>query len=159
MKRKKLSFSILIIGGVLLLTTAVLFRQSEKSNNPIEGGAGVLDDFIKTEKEGAKLTLDFGNGEVATYAGLPVSNQEMPEVLEELTAYGLLERISKTEGLPLEIKRYDFGILVEAIGEKKNTNEAAWIYFINGKPGETAADKQVVKNGDSVEWKYIKPVW
>ena len=42
-------------------------------------------------------------------------------------------------------------------GGTENTKDLSWIYFVNGKSGEVAADKYELKNGDKVEWKYMKP--
>lgn len=76
---------------------------------------------------------------------------------DELTVFDLLTKVSEKNGIPIESKQYDFGIFVESIGGYKNTNEKAWIYFVNGKSGQVSADKQQVSPGDLIEWKYIKP--
>lgn len=73
------------------------------------------------------------------------------------TAFEALQNLAKQENLDLKTKQYDFGVFVEGIGGVENTKEKAWIYFINGKSAEVAADKYELKNGDIIEWKYIKP--
>ncbi|MCL4382460.1 MAG: DUF4430 domain-containing protein [Patescibacteria group bacterium] len=73
------------------------------------------------------------------------------------TALEALQNLAKQENLDLKTKQYDFGVFVEGIGGVENTKEKAWIYFINGKSAEVAADKYELKNGDIIEWKYIKP--
>jgi hypothetical protein len=48
---------------------------------------------------------------------------------------------------------------VEQVGDYPNTKDKAWIYYVNGKPGTVAADKQTLQSGDTVEWKYEKPIY
>jgi hypothetical protein len=93
------------------------------------------------------LKINYGDGE--TSYDLPAT--------ENTTAFSVLEEAANKDNLKLETKKYDFGIFVQAIGNKESTKELAWIYFVNGKSGEIAADKMNLKAGDLVEWKYIKP--
>lgn len=92
------------------------------------------------------LVLDFGDGKVATYSNVLAKN-----------AYEALVIATAENDISLNSKEYDFGILVESIGDKKNTKDLAWIYYVNGKSAEVGADKYELKDGDVVEWKYIKP--
>lgn len=73
------------------------------------------------------------------------------------TPFGLLQEYAQEKSLVIKTKVYSFGTLVEAIDEKQNTSELSWIYFVNGISGDMAADKKMLKSGDVVEWKYIKP--
>jgi hypothetical protein len=75
------------------------------------------------------------------------------------TAFDTLVAITSKQHLTLKTKQYDFGIFVEQIGTETNTKEKAWIYYVNGKSGTVAADKQAVTTGDNIEWKYIKPIF
>lgn len=90
------------------------------------------------------VTIDFGN------------KKETASV-QAATAYQALLEIAKKQQIPLKTKQYDFGVFVQAIGDKENTKDMAWIYFVNGKAGTVAADKQPVTSGDTVEWHYMKP--
>lgn len=98
--------------------------------------------------EGVTLVLDFGGGKISTYSGIKMAEQ---------TALGVLKKVTSDKKLELEIKEYSFGNLITQIGDKANTKEKAWVYFVNGKSGEVAADKMEVKDGDVIEWKYITP--
>ena len=94
------------------------------------------------------LEIDFGDGKVATYSGLPATGE---------TAYEILSEVAKKEGMTIDAKQYDFGIFIQGIGGKENTNDKSWIYFVNGEAGNVAADQRILEAGDRVEWKYIKP--
>ncbi|OGG11690.1 hypothetical protein A2Z00_00685 [Candidatus Gottesmanbacteria bacterium RBG_13_45_10] len=93
------------------------------------------------------MVLDTGD-KIASYDGIPAQ-----------TVFDALKEVSTQRHDTLATKQYDFGIFIEAIGEYANTKDNAWVYSVNGKSGEVAADKYVVKNGDIVEWKYTKPLY
>lgn len=76
---------------------------------------------------------------------------------EETTAYDMLTMLAEENNIEIETEQYDFGIFVKSIGGFESSNEKAWIYFVNGESGQVSADKQIVKPGDLVEWKYIEP--
>jgi hypothetical protein len=71
--------------------------------------------------------------------------------------YDLLNLSIDEQGISIDTTEYDFGMLINSIGDKTNTDQLAWIYFVNGQAGDVAADKKSITNGDIVEWKYIKP--
>ena len=79
------------------------------------------------------------------------------ETVKAKTVLEALEALGQLKSWQIKVKAYDFGSLVEEVNGKKNTTDKAWIYFINDKSGEVAADKQELKAGDAVEWRYIKP--
>jgi hypothetical protein len=93
------------------------------------------------------VTVVLNTGEeISTVSGIPAEN-----------AFTALTALAKQKNLELKTKQYDFGVFVEQIGTLANTKEKAWIYFVNGKSGTVAADKQNLNAGDTVEWKYITP--
>lgn len=102
----------------------------------------------KEEKKEEKidLILDFGEAKISTFSS----------VIAE-TPLEALEKISRQEDIELITKKYDFGVLVEQIGDKKNSSQKAWLYYVNGKMANEAADKFHLKNGDVVEWCYEEP--
>jgi hypothetical protein len=63
----------------------------------------------------------------------------------------------QSSGVPISIKSYSFGTLVESINTVKNTKDKSWIYFVNGASASVGADKYILSPGDTIEWKYIKP--
>lgn len=79
--------------------------------------------------------------------------------IQASTPYEALVLVARKNTLELQTKQYDFGIFVEAVGDQKNTKDMAWIYYVNGKSGEVASDKYILKQGDAVEWKYTTPIY
>jgi hypothetical protein len=96
-------------------------------------------------KPAVTVVLNTGE-EISTVSGIPAEN-----------AYTALTVMAKQQNLDVKTKQYSFGVFVEQVGALANSKDNAWIYFVNGKTGIVAADKQSVVSGDMVEWKYIKP--
>lgn len=93
------------------------------------------------------LTLDTGE-KIATYDGIIASN-----------AFDALIAVTRAHAISLITKKYDFGVFIQQIGTFPNTKDNAWVYYVNGVSGDVAADKKTVKNGDTVLWKYTKPLY
>ena len=91
------------------------------------------------------VTLDTGST-IATVSGVSAKN-----------AFQALSKAVNEQHFELKTKQYDFGVFVEQVGTFANTKEKSWIYFVNGKAGTVAADKQSLNAGDTVEWKYMTP--
>lgn len=81
------------------------------------------------------------------------------EAAEETTVFAALEKLAGEKGWEIAAKDYEFGKLVEAIAGAANSQEKAWIYYVNGAAGDKASDKFELKAGDKVEWRYeaVKP--
>lgn len=47
-----------------------------------------------------------------------------------------------------------YGVLVKSINGLKATDKEFWLYSVNGKSGEVAADKQTTVNSDRITWEY-----
>lgn len=138
MKRKKY-----IVFGVLLFcfivgTSFVTFRSNTKISK-VDPQTHVV--------SSVSVTLDTGE-KISTISGIQADN-----------AFTALKSAAKQQNLALKTKQYDFGVFVEQIGTIANMKEKSWIYFVNGKSGTIAADKQSLKAGDSVQWKYMTPAF
>ena len=104
---------------------------------------------VKKEIQKPIVTLVLDDGEkAATYSGVSAQN-----------AFEILSVVTEKEKIPLVTKQYDFGIFVQKIGDKESGTAMAWIYSVNGKSGEVAADKANLTTGDTVEWKYTKSIY
>lgn len=47
-----------------------------------------------------------------------------------------------------------FGTFVKSIDGVTSKDNSAWIFYIDGKIGEVAADKATTQNGQKIEWRY-----
>lgn len=131
-------FIIVFIVGLLIGSTN-FWKANDVKNN-------VVQDL--TVKE---VTLSINNGD-----GSP--KIVTTEFKEGMTAFDLLK--VGAEKIPLEIKskNYDIGVFIEAIGDKENGQDKKyWQYYVNGDLPMVAADKRVIRAGDSVEFRFETP--
>lgn len=131
---------------VILLIFGGIYFARAKNQSP----TGSQPPTVSTPTPESKTTinLDFGDGKTIK-----------ADVITGETAFDALKKAADSNQLELKTKQYDFGVFVQAIGDKENTKELAWIYFVNGKSGEVAADKYILKAGDVLEWKYVAPIY
>lgn len=134
---KKLKY--LLLALVLVLIGVGFFYTKNSSSLPSQKNIS---------QDQVTLTIDYGNGKKETASFTPQVGQ---------TAFGILKSFTQEKGIPLDTQQYDFGVFVKTIGMYPSTKDFAWIYFVNGASGTIAADKQEVKSGDTVEWRYTKP--
>jgi hypothetical protein len=141
---------LLIIVGLLIFSGVVWkgWGQSDQTREQIK--SVVMESEPAVDEGQVELVVDFSEGEVATFSAV---------IEQGATVLSVLKGVLLGEGVGLEAKEYDFGVLVEAIGGRENSQDRAWIYFVNGQAGEVAADRKEVVGGDVVEWKYIEPVY
>jgi len=127
--------------GLVLVLAFLLPKKSQPEVVPEISPQPLAEEIGKVN-----LVLNFGKGEVASFSGIFAK-----------TAFEALESVSQSEDWPLETKQYDFGVLVESIDGKKNTEEKTWLYYVNGKMADKAAEKFEVFDGDMIKWSYEEP--
>jgi len=47
-----------------------------------------------------------------------------------------------------------FGVMINSIDSVASTDKEFWLYSVNGKSGEIAADKYITKDGDQILWEF-----
>lgn len=136
---------VLVIGAVQYLGSSInkvnLSNVSVRSIFPPEVSSTVT--VVPVAKSEA-VTIDFGNGKKLTGE---VSTQ---------SAYQALVQVAEANNLKVSSKQYKYGLMVEKIGDTANSQNSFWLYTVNGKPGQIAADRFVIYPGDTVEWEYKK---
>lgn len=131
--------TVLLVGFgilILLLVTGMVARRGVVPEPPAQP--------VRLEKPEVILTLDFGKGDIATVS------------TTAKTAYDALKNVTDVKGIPVKTKQYDFGIFVESIRDISSGRDKAWIYFVNGKSAQVAADKYELVKDDRVEWRYTE---
>lgn len=73
----------------------------------------------------------------------------MYDGIDGKTAYDLLK-----EKYKVEADQQSFGVMVKSINGLVATDKEFWLYSVNDKPADVAADKYVTKTGDKVKWEY-----
>lgn len=140
---------ILVIAGIVLLSQSLFVKKdsvekvSEDNNRQY-----VLDEKTLNEQDLAKKTVqvvvDFGDG------------KRFEQKVDAETAYDALEKVVQDKGLQIASTQYKYGLMVDSIGQATSSADYYWLYSINGKPGQIAADRYYLQPNDNVQWKYTK---
>lgn len=135
---KKYIFILIGIAIIIVASGAWLAFQREAVIIPVE----------KVVKQDVVLVIDNGTDPAQTF---------QIKFQEQMTAFTALKNKAEETGLNLKTKMYDIGVFVEAIGDKEGGQDGKyWMYYVNGQAPMVAADKQVLKPGDKVEFKFEK---
>jgi len=96
-----------------------------------------------------RLTLDFGDGTVRTFEPVHFTpGQTLFEVMKTKLA---------KEHVAFEYRTYSgLGEFVTAIGSKKNSGGNYWQFWANSAYATVGAGMYQPKDGDIIEWKFIK---
>lgn len=144
-----------ILFFIAVILAAGWWTFGKKNLNYQQTDQPVYEEYKEQE---IRLVLDFGEGLIATYSGIPINNLGNANGEEaSMSAFGLLRKTAEKENFKIETEQYDFGIFVKSIAGRESSAEKAWIYFVNGEAGNVAASEYKLNEGDVVEWKYIKP--
>jgi len=109
-----------------------------------------LHPYSSVEKTQEKLSV---------IASIKTDEKTISELVYANTPFEALTVLAAKNQLSLKTKTYDFGIFVEAIGNYPMTKEKVWIYSVNGKSGDVAADRYMLQTGDQVTWEYTAPIY
>lgn len=100
----------------------------------------------------ADLALDFGGGRVENYNQIALTGGS--------SVFDLLKKAGTENNLVLDYKDYggDMGVFITAIGNVYNvlSGDKFWQFWVNGQYSHVGASSYKLKNGDKVEWKYLK---
>lgn len=129
--------SIVILGFLFVAPKKITNHEQSVNQTPLT---------IPADKN-IQLTFDFGNEQKLAYAQ---DNWPEPQ-----TVYDLLTRVTAEQKIIFKTKQYDFGVLVDAIGDKTNGEDNRyWLYYVNGEMPMVAIDKYELKAGDKVDLKF-----
>ena len=143
MSLKKIKVLILVIALAVVGSGLIIFANKSQYDLPAPTA-----EEQKTATEQAVLVIDDGQGNPKTFN---------VEFNQGNTVFALLRAEAEKSGLDLKIKIYDIGVLVEGIGGVENgENGKYWLYYVNGEMPMVSADKNQVKPGDKIEFKYAR---
>ena len=138
------SFKTIIMVAAL---AGVVFLQ----HTLVAKNAPAADGSEANQKIIATLKIDFGGGEVRTFNDI--------ELEEGATVFALLKKTAEKNNLELSFKEFPgTGVFIESIdGLPIGTeNNKWWQYWVNEEYANVGASSFKLKNGDSIEWKYIE---
>jgi hypothetical protein len=142
-KKKTLFPSLLLVLLLLVLGWVIIDRNYsnvEKEDVEQPGTQGEVSTEIS-------LILNFGSEAKLQTQSIKIEN--------DWTAFDALKKALERLDIELATKKYEQGIFIEAIGEKKNGDDNKyWLYYVNGKMPEVSCSKQFIKPGDKIEFKF-----
>ncbi len=142
---KKNVFIIIGIGIIIFIGSWLLFSDNSWQPNIKEKENSSV---LETAEKEATLIINDGEKELKTFE---------IKFVEGETAFGLLKNKTEELDITLKTKTYDIGTMIEAIGDKENGQGGKyWLYYVNGQMPMVAADKNELKSGDKVEFKFEK---
>lgn len=147
----KISTKLLLILAIVILYGAGVLTGMNAANKRVNietiDQAAIAAD---SEAQTANMMLDTG-AELLGFPNTPVNTGD--------TVWSVLERLSqKQTDLAVEAEQYqDMGMLIKSIkGLVNGTDGQYWQYWLNNKYADVASDKQAVKAGDVIMWKFTK---
>ena len=99
----------------------------------------------------ATISIDFGNETIWTYQNITMKGNA--------TVFGFLLAAAKNGSFDVKYTyygQYDSYLIDSIAGVENGKDNKYWQYWINGQYGMVGADKQPVKNGDTIEWKFVE---
>lgn len=142
--------------AALLVTAALVYKAGRLSQTdfsakePIATSSAVLGEEASPSAVSATLILNFGEergGErkIATYSAVrsPAG-----------TALDLLLQAAKEQSFAVDYEEQSFGAFIKSIDGVSNQKSVFWLYYVNGRPAPVAADKQKIRDGDGVEFRF-----
>jgi len=89
------------------------------------------------------LKINSGSGEKKEY--------ELSDISKQTTVFDVLEN-----NIDIEYNNnYSYGVFLESIDGIKNGDDGKyWQYYVNDVLGDLAADKKILKDGDTLEWRF-----
>ena len=133
---------LLVFSGDIEKEQTASFLTAEESSGVVSEESVISQTAPSVNSGQAILVVDFGQDKKETF--------ELP-IIEQAFVFDLLQG----SGLELEFKEYDVGVFIEAIeGVENGTGNKYWLYYVNEEMPMVSADKQPVKPGDKVEFRF-----
>lgn len=150
---------ILAIGGVLCAVTAFLDIETKEEHFS-------QPDSVTASNSAGQVTMSIDCMTIIGLAdNIPEDGFIIPaqtvEIKENETAYDLLDRVAKENGILIDIKGSDDMIYVSGIAgiyEFDHGELSGWMYYVNGQAPSVNSSQYKLKDGDRVEWRYTKEI-
>lgn len=93
--------------------------------------------------------IDYGNGTVASY--------DEVYLFYNATVLDALRAVADVNATYWPAFGSFFVESINGVVNNADNNGKYWLYWVNGEHGVVGADKCILREGDRVEWKYVKP--
>jgi len=160
MQSKKTTIAFLTL--VFVLSVAVmtyLGLAGFKAGQEIDGYTYVFSPNQKTAGKVAGVAVASAVVNIDRLTGTTLSAEV--GITETTNVLEALQEAAETYGLSLDVATSSsFGAYINGIGEMKGGQDNRyWLYYVNGQPGTVAVDKQAVRPGDTIEFKFEQSIF
>ena len=139
-KKNSLVSVVMLVFGLLIATFFIISANTVSKDHENEIDIVEKSDEIKIS---ILLKINSGSEEKKEY--------ELNDISKQTTVFDVLEN-----NIDIEYNNnYSYGVFIESIDGIKNGDDGKyWQYYVNDVLGDLAADKKILKDGDTVEWKF-----
>ena len=150
----KKSFFLRVFGAAILVLVGLLLGlgiQERLCYNKLQDASLAPQAPLGQERssQSASVMID-ADKDILAFPGIKIEAGD--------TVWSVLERLAKSQGEKLKVESQDYGdmgILVTAInGVKGGEDNKYWQYWVNNEYAQVSADKQAVRAGDVIMWKF-----
>jgi len=153
--KKNKSFSMMIIALLLVIGLLIIGFVGALSLGVITIGEeeNTIIKYSQNSKGvNATVIIDFGDGSIISKEITSKNN----------TVYGFLMELGGLEDFNVKATYYGQfdSLFVDSIaGYAGGQDNYYWIYYVNEISGYVGADKQIVNDGDIIDWKYEESIY
>lgn len=139
-KKNSLVSVVMLVFGLLIATFFIISANTVSKDHENEIDIVEKSDEIKIS---ILLKINSGSEEKKEY--------ELNDISKQTTVFDVLEN-----NIDIEYNNnYSYGVFIESIDGIKNGDDGKyWQYYIDDALGNLAADKKILKDGDTVEWRF-----
>jgi len=137
--------------------TVELKKPPTSKTEPRQNVTTTKQPLIENAKEAPSST---SNAEIENpiQTTISIENQSYKiPVAEKSTVYDVMQKLASEQKITVTMKDFSgMGYFVEEINGTKNDNQLGkyWIYYINGQAAKIGISSYILKNNDSITWKY-----
>jgi len=158
----KLKKFICFSAGLVLLAGGLLFvfQLSNRQVLSEPEAKQTAEDIAVVAGESNQPATDIDQAETAAKSvKLIIKGKKEPlqyevEIGDKSDAFNILKKAGEINNFSVKYSDSAFGVFVEQIGDTANSDTEFWLYYLNDQAGKVASDRQAVKSGDKVEWRY-----
>lgn len=150
---------VLAVGGALCAVTALLDIETKEEHYAPDSSITESESVGQVSVSIDCLTL-LGEADNIPEDGYLIEPETI-DIYDGETAFELLDRLARENGIILDIKGSDDYIYVAGIAglyEYDYGELSGWMYYVNGSAPSVNSSQYVLKDGDRVEWRYTRDI-
>lgn len=148
-----LSVAALFLVGFLIFKAGGLQAPSGTPPEPVATKSAEIESTVFEASPAAvtaELTINFGDNKADSEKTATFS----ASLKTPATALNLLQSIAEGNNFKVDYNEQNSDIFVKGIKGVVNQRNSLWLFYYNGRPAIAPVDKQTLRDGDMVEFRY-----